>query len=400
MSGRTPSNVHSLDPDKKIVFVLGAGFSRPLGGLLLDQLLAYVHEEVLYELFPPRPTTMREQVAGASPLPEEAIASAAAVSAMHEARILCQAGISNGLWSNPEDFLEKLETSHSQQPDVPARTASQSVLASVIRSGLYYAPPGRQGQVHNFRTLPELVKGGRRAMAADCHLFLRGARPDIEERWIPFIRWARGLRGNHTVITFNYDLVPEILAAQKNTHLTPIYPESVDPDHSPVFRQVADARSGSSAPVLKLHGSLNLVRRAAGLAIEQDFDVQIASPDSEFLIGVPGPAKTALSKEIGGALWQLWESARKALSSADIIVFVGYRFPESDAESRSVLLDAIRTNTAPDLLVQTVLGPKNPDAERLAYLLEATVGSADRVEQLPLYAQDYLDIVWKMPRKP
>ena len=79
-----------------------------------------------------------------------------------------------------------------------------------------------------------------------------------------------------------------------------------------------------------------------------------------------------------------------------MLVFVGYRFPESDSQSRSTLLEAIGENRGPGRIL-TVLGPSTFDSERLKVLLEvATFGRPHAVRILPLFAQDFLALVWSL----
>ena len=64
-----------------------------------------------------------------------------------------------------------------------------------------------------------LARAARRALAVDCSVFLRSAQLNTE-RWQPYKDWANRLHANDTVITFNYDHVPELLASEtKNLHV-------------------------------------------------------------------------------------------------------------------------------------------------------------------------------------
>jgi hypothetical protein len=77
------------------------------------------------------------------------------------------------------------------------------------------------------------------------------------------------------------------------------------------------------------------------------------------------------------------------LREADAIVFVGYRFPPTDAEARKKLLSAIEGNNkgAPrhHLKVHIVLGPKlSDDVERLHGLIEAVLLRAKRTQGSPV----------------
>ena len=76
----------------------------------------------------------------------------------------------------------------------------------------------------------------------------------------------------------------------------------------------------------------------------------------------------------------LWELALHHIRQAEVIVFLGYRFPPSDAQSRKELLKAIRENSSPYLRVHIVLGPdiNNPDTVRLQKMLETVLKGQER----------------------
>jgi hypothetical protein len=86
-------------------------------------------------------------------------------------------------------------------------------------------------------------------------------------------------------------------------------------------------------------------------------------------VAVPGPSKRGLTKEL---FEPLWVQAVNAIERADAVVFLGYRFPESDAESRERLLKAIVVNQQPRLRIHVVLGPdlNQRDVIRMHRLIE------------------------------
>jgi hypothetical protein len=105
----------------------------------------------------------------------------------------------------------------------------------------------------------------------------------------------------------------------------------------------------------------------------------------------------------------LWQLARSAIEKANAVVFVGFRFPPSDAIARERLLAAISKNKS-RLRVHTVLGPDRDSATgRLEALLthalrrggrmtyaESTMVTIDRLLSItvhPLYAEDFLGLV-------
>jgi hypothetical protein len=120
------------------------------------------------------------------------------------------------------------------------------------------------------------------------------------------------------------------------------------------------------------------------------------------VIASPGPTK----KTIRDALNDIWNAAKTSIAAADVVVFVGYRFPPSDSEARRFLVDALMANASRPLTLRTVLGANrsNADTVRLEAILEyamaarlrhhgtrgVTVRHTLRVH--PLGAEDFLDL--------
>jgi hypothetical protein len=92
------------------------------------------------------------------------------------------------------------------------------------------------------------------------------------------------------------------------------------------------------------------------------------------VIASPGPTKRRTANE----LESLWLVAEEALRRAQAIVFVGYRFPPTDAQARERLLTAIAANTQNYLAVHIVLGPQihSDDVIRLRRLLDYSLFGA------------------------
>jgi hypothetical protein len=107
----------------------------------------------------------------------------------------------------------------------------------------------------------------------------------------------------------------------------------------------------------------------------------------------------------------IWSAAKNALQAADVIVFVGYRFPPGDALAREQLLESIAANKRPRLRMHVVLGPPGGsnagDITRLECLLLHTAartrsvkgyGGRDgartgEVKVWPMWAEDFLSVV-------
>ncbi len=130
--------------------------------------------------------------------------------------------------------------------------------------------------------------------------------------------------------------------------------------------------------------------------------------DSGIGIASPGPKKL----EATSSLKVLWDKAVQALQSADAVVFLGYRFPPTDAYARHTLLTAMAENGNPYLALHTVLGPDigSPASVRLRELLRYAMrlqnrgrlpppGSGWKMDSLkfslvqqPLYTEDFLSL--------
>lgn len=81
------------------------------------------------------------------------------------------------------------------------------------------------------------------------------------------------------------------------------------------------------------------------------------------VVGIPGRDKLELSRE----LKPLWNAAAEAIKEAYAIVFVGYRFPETDNYAKHFLIEAIRSRRQKGP-VFIVLGD-SPDIPRLRRML-------------------------------
>jgi hypothetical protein len=104
------------------------------------------------------------------------------------------------------------------------------------------------------------------------------------------------------------------------------------------------------------------------------------------VIGLPGQHKLNLPT---GLLKCIWDPAMAAIEAADAIIFVGYRFPETDNMAKRRLIDALKKN--PNAMVHIVLGANNPDMPRLRGMIEWT-RSKDRVRVHEMGTEDFLAV--------
>jgi hypothetical protein len=335
-----------------VVWILGAGFSRPLGGpLLFDffserqiQMLSMRHATQGSRTFGPE----LEQRLGDMYSPE-------------------QVKMGSMPWRNPEEFLEFLEA--ATDPD-EAGTLAQTQLGI---AGEDPADP--------MSTAREYHKAARQHVALVCDVFLDGKNPR-GERWDPYLRWAKTLDPkNDTVVTFNYDRVPDLIAAELGglKVRTPCPPG--------LYRTARRIKCSNPdcADVLKLHGSVDWRRvppeqgHAAKPAFEKLDSVwdAVNVENDEPAIATPGRQKLG---DTNGSFQELWELAEDRIAEADVVVFVGYRFPETDNEAKRRILNTLRDrrNENP-LTVRIVLGPQPKDAPRLQGMLEWALSARHRL---------------------
>lgn len=354
--GAVYSGAIMAPPEPSTVWILGAGFSQGLNAPLFRDLFRSDHRiKAACNNYGP-PTILQTLALYRRHAPSEVGGS----------------GAENGLlWRDPEDFLDVLESASSGAP---------SPIELLQAAGI------------NLMQAESLTDGARRALAIECLHFLKGA--DLAtERWRPYVIWASNLSANDTVITFNYDRIPELLSQNPtrgryaDPKLEIIVPKGSSDE---IEMSVGRARQMGVAPVLKLHGSVGWVPSSDGGGIRL-----AASPDELVdgpcpILGVPGPRKAGLRKEYKG-LRVLWTYAQASIQQAERVVFVGYRFPPSDADARLSILGALESAATSLKKVEIVLGPdlNHRDVVRMRGLLSFAV-APEKVQVWPLYAEDFL----------
>ena len=302
-----------MSAERKVVWVLGAGFSQGLGGPLLKHLFrrgSVGDVSVRYSHF--------GKLSGP---------------AVDRVRVLYELGSTNEmvrpfvtgnevqgelLWEDAEQFIDYLDT--AAEPQKTGGTPQP--LFDRLRLLQHKHFDGAE-DINDLRT------AARRLIAAECSAFLEGV--DVEqERWEPFRAWERELGADDTIVTFNYDRVVEKLrVARPASKVEIIRPGSPD--------DLKNARDGKRCVLLKLHGSVDwkLVGGDKGHVEVMDKEPLFAldCPAAEIAIATPGPSKKRLTKH-GSAFWDLWAEAKRAIGEASAVVFLGFRFPETDAAAR------------------------------------------------------------------
>jgi|SRR6478736_873462 len=366
-----------------IVWVLGAGFSAGLGAPLLNGLFNEVDLEQLNR---------------------DPLLAASLTDIANRLMNIFRRGIRENRWRDAEAFVDFVDMARSD-----------ALRFETIR---------RLDPNLDMAAKDEWLPSLQRVMAAQCCAFLLD-RSQGSEEWAPYIRWAKQLEANDTVLTFNWDRVLEELAQSS-------FKTSLQGDSFLLYEGQEIMRPPAYCPqVLKLHGSVDWcreeehVRISAGepptvhenVKVTSDRFFALHATSGQLAIATPGPSKRAATT---GYLARHWRHAREALATADAVVFIGYRFPPSDALAREVLLTAIgRTPSssggvrlaARELRVYTVLGPnaQSDDSARLGGLIRGALSGAGwwdldlgapssrppglfTLRQLPLFGQDFMSI--------
>lgn len=352
-----------------VVWVLGAGFSAGLGAPMLNELLSeHAIKEVNLRFRAPH-LPAREQ-------------------GERMVRIYPK-GAQAGMWRDPEEFLDYAETARHD----PVRAQLLKEFDS------------------NLGTPQDCARGLQQFVAARVSTFLQGANL-ASELWAPYLRWARSLTPDDTVITFNWDRVLEMIAKYSSE---PVQAMAGRLAGRPPIRLTADsftAEPGENTRVLKLHGSVDWKCYVHHYRPTDDPLFALGCESDQIAIATPGPAKQGARETFLGPLW---ERAGQALSHARAVVFVGYRFPPSDSQAREFLLSALSVSAEPGAYraVHTVLGPAltGDHSARLGGLirgiLDGTGWAADDISgsdtrtvdtpryslaQHPLYGQDFMSV--------
>ncbi len=339
--------------------MLGAGFSRSLGGPLL------------YDMFSKR--TLEETLIRFPKLPNTELVELYSAYQNH------RPNMGNiVLWQHAEEFLDYVDTARKPGP-------RQAILKRFIKP-----------DVEQFYGQCVTSVAAENSFAWDGEL--------TSEPWLPYVDWAKTLTGLDSIITFNYDQVLERLgehAEVKHLGRKSLYGVS----------ETATSTPRGFATIYKLHGSTTWVKpeSASSMITLAREPAQLLETPFRMLLASPGPTKK-LHRD--GQLKSIWDQALVELKEADAIVFVGYRFPPSDSESRRLLLKAIQDNDRPDLRIHIVLGQPDasstPAIERLKSLLRSVLsskrGEGPRVPENerhhyfevivhPLYAEDFFTVM-------
>jgi hypothetical protein len=342
------------------VWILGAGFSKSLGGPLLRDLLTSVSGQKMRATFPEGDYDRLYDH------------NAKLVRSIYETWGPARKEERDRIWEDAEAFLDALDTAAAARPGSPSRTFLERLVQQALA-----------GQMRKF-TAPGpaiLSDAAKRLVGAECCQFLVGA-DMASEPWGPYVRWAQLLKASDAIISFNYDRVVEhVMDKVGRKGLLNVVLPGTNLD-------------ASRLTLLKVHGSVDWEWDGSRAKLNVP-EFALGSGGSGLLMGTPGPTKRDITQKLS----ELWNHAHSFLGKARDIVFLGYRFPPTDSDSRQRLLAAISANEASSLRIQTVLGPSVSDADTVRLERMLQWASAQRriapkavVDVLPLWAQDFLDI--------
>ena len=351
--------------------MLGAGFSAAMGGPLFGDLFSRVFDAKLAPVLAPFETFNQGRwmyIKGASELYRRAQQLEPSI--------------------DPESFLER--------SDAAAHGLNRALALNLVQGVPEIENRHRERLKLGFydEAICEITEVLRNRLALESNLFLQEV-PTASERWLPYDRWFSTLTDNDTIITTNYDCLIEELAKRNGRS----YPGESRPGS--VAELLSPRNSGRRLPsLLKVHGSVDWYSESDGIKVHR-----LKDPSDllarRVVLGSPGVKKKQLA---GGDLAVVWEHARDAIQTAEILSIVGYSFPPSDNLLRMFLLDSIGSNRKSLVSVNLILGARSERGFRAQMILQQALrggrlglspesGDQEFVPTVTLpsiYAQDYL----------
>jgi hypothetical protein len=376
----------------KTVWILGAGFSKSLGGPLMPDLLSleslrrvvvtYAKDEPIHSYLTHAPGIVQLYSSGC--------------------RDLSHLEAEERQWSHAEEFIERL--------DILAAYGVDEQLEN-FREFCRHAGAGLTKQFLSEKgpDVHELRDCAIRMLAGECCEFLNHS-DTTQERWRSYKKWADALQAEtDTVLTFNYDRVLEHIAYKPDPqNARGALHNMWIPSPSELEQVLAGQETPPGALVLKLHGSVDWIIFKGKICHAKDTATAFRDNGAkaniaalhchrdQLAIATPGPTKQDMISG-GKGLASLWAKAEKEIRGAQRLVFIGYKIPPTDAYTRDWFIRNLRMNqqiaSSKQLQVQAVLGPdiSQVDMQRLEGLLRS-IHSRIHVQPMPLYGEDYLAV--------
>ena len=312
----------------RTVWILGSGFSKPLGGPLLRDLFRQERFEDALAFFP------RADYRGLG-------------DSLPWVQFIFHTGSTEGLWDNAEQFLAYVDESFGGQVRQKRDRLLNLVRRMRITEDLLRG--SRPDVSLDSLGIPDaLDRVVKRALAAECSRFLIGADPKTDELWMPYREWIRNLeRDEDTILTFNYDRVVEIAAQATGAPLWVVSPKR--PQRDKTIR------------LLKLHGSVDWrllqdPNDKSQMLLDEERVAEnslLRSPDDIVAIAAPGGSK---GRFVAKYLRPLWEAAEQAVREADRLIIVGYSFPDTDPTVAHRFLNAFAEGSTRHRQAHIVIG--------------------------------------------
>lgn len=247
--------------NEHVVWILGAGFSRSLGGPLFAELLDPSVANWVSAW------TSSRNLKSPSPL------------SLTDAVTTYDIGLRNRLWTNPEDYLSFLD---SMRTDSMSQFAFGTVFGSdkPSHAAHYWA---RASQFFAIAT-SYFVDRVRKSQL-------------LPDAWVPYLNWMRSLGSNDSILTFNYDRVVE--EVMKRTEITPrsfikLHGDVPDPDELATL-----VCQGSPVDTISTPGLKKVDARHGHLAERwQEAAAVLKSADRLIVVGYSFPAADASATEL------------------------------------------------------------------------------------------------------
>ena len=298
------------------VYILGSGFSIPLGGPTFNNLISQAEQSAV------------DEIVGSSAQSSHVLFRELPLKVKELWTVLGRNGE-----VNLEELLEAIDY---------ASGVNQHEIASQIANSINCNP----------RDLEEIGRVIRIRLAISTTFFLDRI-PDDSERWLPYLKWFRSLTTNDIIITFNYDRVVEKCAEMTGRS----YFSTDMVDRTPM--ELINPSPGMPK-LLKLHGSADWhVQGDPSVATLENIraykmdGLRYFIPNTNILIGTPGLSKPGLSK---GLFKQMWEEAASEIRNANLVSLVGYSIPATDNLAKSLIEESI-AGCKELKAVNLVLGP-------------------------------------------